>query len=46
MEPVKRYHVWFSNRHRKEALQDEIGDFVTATLREIALRSQIEIVEN
>jgi len=43
--PTKTYHIWFSTKHRKEALQGEIGDFAAKSIRDVAARSGCHIVE-
>src|SRR5688572_27540368 len=42
---TRYYHVWFSTKHRQEALAGEIGDFALEVIREIATRVGITILE-
>lgn len=39
------YHVWFSTKRRKQALDGELGDDVRQLLVEIAQRADIDLVE-
>ena len=39
------YHVWFSTKNRKPALEGDIGETVKRLLQEIARRSRIRLVE-
>jgi len=46
MVEVKRiYHVWFSTKARKPALQGEIGRDVRTSLTQIAKRANINLLE-
>jgi REP element-mobilizing transposase RayT len=39
------YHVWFSTKYRREALTDEIGEFLLRFLREKAGESDVDILD-
>ena len=39
------YHVWFSTKRRKQALESELGDDVRQLLTEIARRADIRLLE-
>jgi REP element-mobilizing transposase RayT len=42
---MRTYHVWFSTKYRREALQGEVGEAVASSLGDIALRSGIDLLE-
>lgn len=39
------YHVWFSTKHRREALVEEIAETVKTSIREAASRHGIDVLE-
>ena len=39
------FHVWFSVKHRRDALWDEVRDYVKTSIRRSALRAGVELVE-
>jgi len=39
------YHVWFSTKGRKQALEGELGDDVRQLLNEVVQRADIRLVE-
>ena len=42
---MKVYHVWFSTKGRKPALEGEIGEDVKRLIKEIAQRTAIQVLE-
>jgi len=40
------FHVWFSTKKRKEALQGEIRDLVLEGFKRVALENGIELIES
>jgi putative transposase len=42
---MRAYHVWFSTKGRQPALEEEIGAFVADSMRQIATRTGIKLIE-
>ena len=41
----RAYHVWFSTKHRREALVEEIAETVKTSIRDASLRHGIDVLE-